>query len=301
MPVEHDKKGNIIFLARAPGQVADQGQASGAVAYRGAASGNSKFDPKTGRFAGGARKVSESKIVDQNPLTTTRSGLPQGVDAEEWNRRLDTVRDASRAGVNDQDNATTFLKGRVNDLSKVDVRQFIVDVRASLLDDLVDSFQSQYKGSPRGQIKVAASGSMLKTKVSSLDAGEYASLALRLRAKGWTEKDLKKNLISKVKDPQIKSSLEQIYGETNLADWPDESAAENMDDSADDIKPTQSGLKLDDATSQFFKDIASNLPAPVVTVTPQITVEAPKPMRKIVHHDPVTKRITHVEEVPLDD
>jgi hypothetical protein len=48
--------GLVMFATRAPGQVAAQPDPSGAVVHRGARSGNAKFDPVTGRFAGGKSK-----------------------------------------------------------------------------------------------------------------------------------------------------------------------------------------------------------------------------------------------------
>src|SRR3954454_14796960 len=54
--IERKGAGLVMFATRAPGQVAAQPDPSGAVVQRGAASGNPKFDPVTGRFAGGKNK-----------------------------------------------------------------------------------------------------------------------------------------------------------------------------------------------------------------------------------------------------
>src|SRR4051794_20484071 len=54
--IERRGGGLVMFATRAPGQVAAQPDPSGAVVQRGAASGNPKFDPVTGRFAGGKGK-----------------------------------------------------------------------------------------------------------------------------------------------------------------------------------------------------------------------------------------------------
>ena len=55
------------------------------------------------------------------------------------------VRQAARelAAV-DANAAQKFLKKRVTDLSRVDIAQFMVDVRAHQIDDLLDAFDAQY-------------------------------------------------------------------------------------------------------------------------------------------------------------
>src|SRR4051794_24077481 len=136
MPVQHDGSGDVIFLAaRAPGQVAAQ-TTSAASAFRGANSGNANFDPASGRFAAKGGKKDGPAIVNQNPVPVTRSGIPQGITQEEWERRLDLVRKAAKEFATvDANAAQKFLKDRVTDLSKVDIQQFLFDVRAHQIDD----------------------------------------------------------------------------------------------------------------------------------------------------------------------
>ena len=121
---------------------------SGAVAYRGARSGNAQFDPASGRFAAkGTRTLPPgSALVNPNPVPVTRSGIPQGITRDEWERRLDLVRKAARelAAV-DANAAQGFLKDRVTDLSRVDIAQFLFDVRAHQIDDLLDAFDAQLR------------------------------------------------------------------------------------------------------------------------------------------------------------
>src|SRR5687767_7618880 len=100
--LSEDDNGFPVLLARAPGQVADQGAASGVIHNRGAVRGNPQFDPATGRFAGSGTTVKQNtpdiQIVDQ----VTRT-LPQGVDPAAWNRRLDIIRDLARKTSEDLD------------------------------------------------------------------------------------------------------------------------------------------------------------------------------------------------------
>src|SRR4051812_46217900 len=92
-----DSSGYPILLAtRSPGQVAAQ-TPSGASILRGARSGNPNSDPASGRFAkGGIRKPLQGSGGIINPIAVNRLGVPQGVSQEEWERRLDAIRDAAR-------------------------------------------------------------------------------------------------------------------------------------------------------------------------------------------------------------
>src|SRR4051812_13881852 len=201
MPTERDDNGDIIFLAaRAPGQVAAQ-NTSAAIAFRGAASGNANFDPASGRFASkGSRTLKDSAIVNENPVPVTRSGIPQGITQEEWERRLDLVRKAARElATVDPNSAQKFLKDRVTDLSKVDIQQFLFDVRAHQMDDLLDAFDAQMRKA-KNSVKVVASASWVKRMFSSMTDVELSSLATRLLARGFSAKEVGKGVASRVKD-----------------------------------------------------------------------------------------------------
>jgi hypothetical protein len=214
MSVERLDNGDVIFLARAPGQVADQGPGSGIIAVRGARSGNKKFDPATGRFAGG--KQSEQPVpVQQNPVPVTRSGIPQGVTQVEWERRMDMVRDAARE-LSDMtpEDAQAFLEGRVNDLAKVDVAAFVADVRAQRVDDMADALDSQFrKGSALSRnVRVAAPRGWVKRVLGELQDEEFIRLINRLEARGYGRDELVKKVVGKLRDPQRREALKGRLG-----------------------------------------------------------------------------------------
>lgn len=308
--IEKTDNGDIIFLARAAGQVADQGASSGVIATRGSKSGNPKFDPKTGKFAGGKTSDVIPRVLNQNPTPVTRSGIPQGVTEEEWNRRLDTVRDAAREmDTMAESDATDFLKGRVNDISKIDLAQFIKDVRAQRLDDLTDIFDAQLRSKIEGMrrarrvVRMAAPKGWVKRVFASLEDNELLGLVSRLESRGYKRADLIKNIVDRVSDMGRRDTLKSSLGvKTNvkLEGWvgirpSSDDFVELEDDDVDAIGLWQQTMP------QMFADAIRSIPAPVVNVEPHITVEAPKPTRKVVHHDPVTKRITHVDEVSIDE
>jgi hypothetical protein len=199
---------DVVLLAQAPGQVADQGPGSGAVVFRGSRSGNKNFDPKTGRFAGaGASRTAVP--ANQNPVPVNRSGLPQGVSQEEWERRLDTVRDAARTSptMNPQE-AAEFLRTRVQDLSKIDIAQFILDVRAQRIDDLVDSLAGSGGDGPT----LSTSSKWVSNVFGDLQDTEIANIARRLGSRGLSEKKVIKTVFSKIKDEDRRKTIGSSIG-----------------------------------------------------------------------------------------
>jgi hypothetical protein len=219
MPVERTENGDIIFLARAPGQVADNSIANtGASVNRGAQSGNPNADPGSGRFAPKGN-VDVPAAINQNPVAVSRSGLPQGTTVETWEKRLDAVRDAAREfDAMDAGDAQDFLNGRVQDLSQVNVDQFLVDVRAHRLDDLVDILDTQLRTKVAGMlrsrryVRVNAPKGWTNRVFAGLTDPEIQRVVTRLTDRGWKSADLKKYIISRVKDEGRRQSLEQAIG-----------------------------------------------------------------------------------------
>lgn len=201
----------VMLLARAPGQVADNtGKSTGSSTRRATRSGNPNFDPGSGRFGSGignAPKPGPDPNAPVNPVVVARSGLPQGVDQGTWEKRLDVVRDAAREMAElDGKTAQSFLKGRVQDLSQVNIDQFLVDVRAQQLDDLVDALND------KGTVKVKA-GKRWVTKIfSGLADSEVQSVVTRLLNRGWNQRDIKKKVTSKIRDESRRQRLEQSIG-----------------------------------------------------------------------------------------
>lgn len=296
-----DSNGYPILLAvKAPGQVAAQ-TTSGASVRRGARSGNPNSDPSSGRFAEGGRKKPGESIVDVNPLAVNRMGIPQGVDPEEWERRLDAIRDAAREfeEMGDGD-AKEFLNGRVNDLSKVDVAAFLADVREQRIDDLIDvldyQLRSKVVGSSRARrfVRLQAPRGFVKKLFASLTDDEVIKVVTRLSNRGWGVDDLVEQVINRINKQERRTSLEERFRgaagkPVKLADWvgrfrPDFGDDEyEFDDEPAPSKPEMhvqmpelpkqpSALELADALSK----VAKEMPAPVVNVT----IEAPKPQNK---------------------
>lgn len=114
------------------------------------------------------------------------------------------------------DDAQTFLKGKVQDLSQVNISQFIMDVRAQQVDDLVDLMDanmrskslSQYR--TRRYVKLAAPKSWQNGVTGSLTDNEMQSVVQRLQARGWSAAKLKKYVIGKVKDTERRKTLEGL-------------------------------------------------------------------------------------------
>ena len=204
-----------IMLARAPGQVADQGPGTGAIVYRGAAGGNPNFDPSTGRFSGGGKKlqvVAQTVAAGALPM---QSGIPKGVDALVWAHRMDVVRDAARQmEMMDVTSAQKFLQGRVVNVNQVDINQFLADVRMQRISDLADALETTVKSrEARLPVRVVAPVSWQTKTFAGLNAAEVGHLVKRLEGRGWSPEDVNKFIVKRVKNPEIKGHLEQLYGQ----------------------------------------------------------------------------------------
>src|SRR3954451_20008439 len=93
--IERRGAGLVMFATRAPGQVAAQPDPSGAVVQRGAVSGNAKFDPVTGRFAGGKSKGLKDGSASGNDKEPARNPGAGNIDPTAAQRRRDLTRRAA--------------------------------------------------------------------------------------------------------------------------------------------------------------------------------------------------------------
>lgn len=210
--------GLVMFATRAPGQVAAQPDPSGAVVQRGAASGNPKFDPVTGRFAGGKGKKlpgDESGNTD-NPARDPSKG---NVDPAALQRRRDVIRRA--AGLMEEMNmteASQWLESFGVDTSVARVDTFLADVRQQRIDYLVDTMvpnldatvQAQHEGQ---MVSLKAPKSWSSKVLNSLTDGEMLQLHQRLVGQGFDPEDVSKNLIDGMKNKKRKDQLQQVFGE----------------------------------------------------------------------------------------
>ena len=212
--IDKDDNGAPIMLAvRKPGQVAAQPDSSGAVLYRGAASGNPRFDPITGKFAG--KKLRALEVVAQTVAggaQPTFTGTPTGVDPAVWNRRMAIVRNAARAMEQmDVNQARTFLEGKVTDVNAVDLNAFLADVQWQRMADLADVLDDRIKtGLP---VKVIAPNQWVKRIFLNLTPAEGTHLVKALEGKGWDAEDIKQNVVKNITNKELRAQLEQLYGE----------------------------------------------------------------------------------------
>lgn len=217
--IEEDDNGAPIMLAaRAPGQVAAQPEDSGAVVFRGARSGNRNFDPVTGHFAGKKKPLEVVAQTVQAGAPVFRSGIPDGVDPLVWERRLDMIREAARQDdLMDAVAATAFLTGRVPDVTKVNMQSFLDDVTAQRMDDAVDALDHANKPRrDRPDVQVKAPAGWVRRVIQDLDTPQALHFVKRLEGKGWSPQDIKKIVVSRVRDPERKKALLQLYGESPL-------------------------------------------------------------------------------------
>jgi len=203
----------VMLAVRAPGQVAAQADPSGAIVPRGARSGNPNFDPATGRFAGrGLRRGSLQVVAQTVQAAVGRSGVPAGVDPLVWERRLDAVRDAARQmEMLDVSSAQKFLQGRVVDVNAVDINAFLADVRMQRLADIADALDQQLHGG--NAVKVVAPNRWITRSMADLSGPEVGQLLKRLEGRGWDASDINSKIVKKIKNPQLKASIQQLYGE----------------------------------------------------------------------------------------
>jgi hypothetical protein len=202
----------VLLATRAAGQVAAQ-RTSGVVVFRGARSGNASFDPASGRFAGKAPGRTTAKAGADVVVTQQTQNLPQGVTAEQMQKRSDIVRFAARQlAVLDPEAAKRFLEGHPNvTASQVNMDMFLRDVRAQRVQDLVDILHEQSNGG--GPIRVTAAGRVSKRIFNQLDDSEMVQVAKRLEGMGWTPDVIRKDIIQGMASKGRRSALEQIYGE----------------------------------------------------------------------------------------
>lgn len=125
---------------------------------------------------------------------------------EELRRRMDAVRDAAREfdrfGEGD---VKEFLKGRtLRDLSPAEIEMFVADVTEQRLSDLVDILDQRLRKKGLGRFKrdrrtvqINVPKGFARKSLHGLLDEEVSDLAIRLRAKGWSDDDLVRELIGR--------------------------------------------------------------------------------------------------------
>jgi len=198
---------------KAPGQVAAQPIGSGAVVARGARSGNPNFDPVTGRFSGNKQKQLEvvAQTLQAGALPML-SGVPTGVDPIAWARRMAAVRDAAR-DLQDwtTQTAQTFLAARAVNVNSVDINQFLADVAWQRIYDLADVLDAKVR--TKQPVRLIAPAGWTKRIFTGLTTDQASHLVKIVEGRGWDVEDIKREIVAKVKNPDLKKQLELLYGE----------------------------------------------------------------------------------------
>ena len=226
--LETEGGGLIMFAVRKPGQVAAQPDDSGAVVTRGAASGNPKFDPVTGKFAGGKSKDLGDKPGTGNATGPARDPSKGNIDPTAAQRRRDlTRRAASVMGEMNMTEASKWLETFGVDTSIARVDQFLADVRDQRIDFLVDTMvpnlESTVAAQHEGQVVSLKSPKSWNSSVlNSLTDAEMLQLHQRLVGQGFDPEDVSKNLIDGMRNKKRKTQLQQIFGESTEGPPPPE-------------------------------------------------------------------------------
>lgn len=217
--IEQTEHGLVMFATRAPGQVAAQPDPSGAVVNRGAVSGNKKFDPVTGRFAGGKSKDLKDGSGSGNATGPARDPGKGNIDPTAAQRRRDlTRRAASIMGEMNMTEASKWLESFGVDTSVARVDTFLADVRDQRIDYLVDAMvpnlESTVAAQHEGQVVTLKSPKAWNSSVmNSLTDAEVLQLHQRLVGQGFDPEDVSKNLIDGMRNKKRKEQLQQIFGE----------------------------------------------------------------------------------------
>lgn len=217
--IERRGRGLVMFATRAPGQVAAQPDPSGAVVQRGAVSGNAKFDPVTGRFAGGKSKGLKDGSASGNDKEPARNPGAGNIDPTAAQRRRDlTRRAASLMGEMNMTEASKWLESFGVDTSIARVDTFLADVREQRIDYLVDTMvpvlESTVAAQHEGQVVTLKSPKSWNSAVmNSLTDAEMVQLHQRLVGQGFDPEDVSKNLIDGMRDKKRKAQLQQVFGE----------------------------------------------------------------------------------------
>lgn len=153
-------------------------------------SGNSAHDPSTGKFGFKGQR---------------HNAQVMNASADELDRRFDAVREAAREFEQfDVGDAEDFLKGKTNrTLTAVELQQFVLDVQDQRLNDIVDVLDQNLKRGlgknrrARRFVRVQAPRGFTRKTLVGFEDQSIQKVADRLRAKGWTDDELRKGLVNR--------------------------------------------------------------------------------------------------------
>lgn len=125
---------------------------------------------------------------------STASDPTPVTESLEFTRRRDAVREAAREfeDLSDQD-IKERLKGVTNrELSDNEIALFRQDVRAQVLDDLVDVLDQSTRGKLRSRrtVRIVSPKGYRRKTLNGMSEDERSEIKDRLQARGWTEHDV---------------------------------------------------------------------------------------------------------------
>lgn len=152
---------------------------------------------------------------EQPPEAPPRSARPEGVPADEWERRQIAVKDLARefepAGEGD---VREFLNGRMNrQPTDEEVKTFESDVMLRRADDLADVLDSQMRKTSdqlkrsRRTVRVVAPRGFLKKAFTGLPDSGYAHIISQLISRGHNSDSINKKVVSRVTDEARRERL----------------------------------------------------------------------------------------------
>jgi len=207
-------------------------------------------------------------------LEPPRTNIPEGVTADEWDRRVDLIREA--AGLEhdlEEQDARDFLKGRVASVDAVDIAAFRRDVREQRLDHLVDALDAHLRAKVEGArrarryLRLVAPKGWLQRTFNSLTDAELLRVLGRLERRDYKRGDLKDHILGRIKDDHRREQLSLQFAQQppneghglRLADFAPE---DDIDD--DTAQREQFGISTGDLMK--FAEALREQPAPVINV-----------------------------------
>lgn len=133
----------------------------------------------------------ESRATTVEPVQSSPAFVE---DRLEQARRRDAIRDAAREfeELSEQDLRERLRHATTRPLSPAEIARFRDDVRAQVLDDLVDALDQSRRGKLRSRrtVRVVAPRGYVAKAKRGLSPEERDEVESRLRARGWADQDV---------------------------------------------------------------------------------------------------------------
>lgn len=176
-----------------------------------AKSGNPRHDVRSGKFGsggGGGRGVP----------------APPNIEAVDWFRMLDAVREAARQGEGlTEADLRDFIAARAKNPRAVNLQNFMQLVQQQKLADLVDILDGQMRKdglrvSGRKSIRVIAPRGFVKKSIGTLPEGDLAQVAHRLEARGHDPQDVDEWLVQRRVHPDKHEAVRTAKSKIQASD-----------------------------------------------------------------------------------